>query len=147
MSRTPRPLFGYGTFRKTAWRDAILGADYPFAPATLPGWRRIALPSGYFSLRETVVPLAAVPGVVIALDELGWQIADAWEEVPAYEHVEVAVNTMDGPVLAVTYVCSFEADATPVVGDRFALLSDEAVESSIAAFASTMRALRGGRGG
>jgi len=70
-------LFGYGTFRKTAWRNAILGAEYPAQPATLRGYRRTATESGYLSLRETVFDVRLVPGVLIDLDEIGWRIADA----------------------------------------------------------------------
>jgi len=137
-----KPLFGYGTFRKTVWRNAILGAEYPCEPATLTGWRRVAVASGYLSLRETVLPLAVIPGALIALDDVGWLIADAWEEVPKYVRVEVEVNTMRGPVGAVTYVCADDAGAVPVDDDRFALLSDADVESSITVFGARMRALR-----
>ena len=135
-------LFGYGTFRKTAWRCAILGAEYPCEPATLAGWRRVAVASGYLSLRETVVALAPVPGVLLELDDVGRRIADAWEEVPAYTLVDVVVNTMRGPVAALTYVCNDEHDAIPVDDDRFALLPDADVEASIALFAPTMRWFR-----
>jgi gamma-glutamylcyclotransferase (GGCT)/AIG2-like uncharacterized protein YtfP len=137
-----KPLFGYGTFRKTAWRDAILGAQYPCEPATLPGWRRVAVASGYLSLRETVLPLAAIPGALIALDDVGWRIADAWEEVPKYVRADVEVNTMRGLVAAVTYVCAEDAGAVPVDDDRFALLTDADVEASIETFGVKMRALR-----
>ncbi len=92
-----KPLFGYGTFRKSAWRCAILGAEYPAQPATLRGYRRIACASGYLSLRETLFDVALVNGALIELDEIGWQIADRWEEVPKYQRVDVVVNTMHGP--------------------------------------------------
>jgi gamma-glutamylcyclotransferase (GGCT)/AIG2-like uncharacterized protein YtfP len=137
-----KPLFGYGTFRKTAWRDAIFGAAYACEPATLTGWHRIAVASGYLSLRETVVPLAVVPGALIALDDIGWRIADAWEEVPKYVRVEVEVNTMRGPVAAVTYVSAQDEPTLPVDDDRFALLSDAEVEASIDTFAAKMRSIR-----
>ena len=75
-------LFGYGTFRKTAWRCAILGADYPSEPATLPGRRRVALASGYLSLRETVVPLAPVAGVLLELDDVGRRIPTRGKTCP-----------------------------------------------------------------
>ncbi len=137
------PLFGYGTFRRTAWREAILGCAYPCEPATLRGYRRIATVSGYLTLRETLLNVGLVEGVLVEIDELGWQIADAWEEVPKYRRVTVTVNSMRGPLEAVTYVCD-EPDGPPVEHDRLALLSDVEVTASIDLFGDTMRALRGG---
>jgi gamma-glutamylcyclotransferase (GGCT)/AIG2-like uncharacterized protein YtfP len=135
-------LFGYGTFRKTEWRDAILGAAYPAQPATLRGYRRIAVATGYLSLRETVFDVSLVEGVLIDLDEVGWRIADAWEEVPKYRRIGVAVNTMAGRVEAVAYVCASDEGATPVDDDRYALIGEDAVASSIERFGATMRRLR-----
>ncbi len=137
-----KPLFGYGTFRKRAWRDAILGAAYPAEPATLQGYRRIACGSGFLSLRETLFDVGFIEGVLIELDEPGWRIADAWEEVPKYRRVDVVVHSMNGPVEALAYVCADDRDANPVDDDRLALLHDAAVESSIARFEPTMRHIR-----
>jgi hypothetical protein len=137
-----RPLFGYGTFRKTAWRNAILGADYPAQPATLRGYRRIACASGYLSLRETLFDVGLISGVLIDLDEIGWTIADLWEEVPKYVRTPLVVNSMNGPVEALTYLCADDRDATPVDDDRFALLTDAGVEEAIERFGPRMRALR-----
>ena len=136
------PLFGYGTFRKAAWRCAILGADYPAQPATLRGYRRIACASGYLSLRETLFDVGLIHGVLIELDDVGWRVADAWEEVPKYVATPVTVNSMDGPVDALTYLCANDDGATPVDDDRFALLSDAEVEASIEFFEKRMRHIR-----
>jgi gamma-glutamylcyclotransferase (GGCT)/AIG2-like uncharacterized protein YtfP len=134
------PLFAYGTLRRTAWRRALLGADYTAQPATLHGWERVALPRGYLSLRQA--PQARTEGVLLVLDALGWRIADAWEEVPVYRRVAVTVATETQPrVRAQVYVCPApfapRADA-----QRDALLDDDAVDAAIAAFAPTMLALR-----
>ena len=137
------PLFGYGTFRKAAWRDAILGASYRSQPATLRGYRRVACASGYLSLRETVMDVSLIEGVLIELDELGWQIADRWEEVPKYQRREVVVNTMGGPAEAWAYLCTDDGGAIPVDDDRMALISNAEVEAAIETFAPRMRALRG----
>ena len=137
-----KPLFGYGTFRKAAWCSAILGAAYPAQPATLSGYRRVATGSGYLSLRETVVDLAPVEGVLIELDAIGWTVADAWEGVPTYQRIEVTVNTMHGPREAVAYMRP-GASGPPVEGDVPALLLDRDVEQAIAEFVPIMRALRG----
>jgi gamma-glutamylcyclotransferase (GGCT)/AIG2-like uncharacterized protein YtfP len=134
-------LFGYGTFRKTAWRNAILGAEYPAQPATLRGYRRIATGSGYLSLRESLFDVALIEGVLVELDEVGWRIADAWEEVPKYQRVEIVVNTMHGPLAALTYICT-ESAGPPVDGDAPALLTDAEVESSIEIFSAQMRLIR-----
>ena len=139
-----KPLFGYGTFRKTAWRNTILGADYRAQPATLRGYRRIACASGYLSLRETLFDVGLVNGTLIELDEIGWEIADRWEEVPKYRRIEVAVNTMNGPAEAITYIAADDGGAEPVNDDRFALISDLAVESSIRDFAHIVRIMRDG---
>jgi gamma-glutamylcyclotransferase (GGCT)/AIG2-like uncharacterized protein YtfP len=137
-----KPLFGYGTFRRTAWRDAILGAPYPAQPATLRGYRRIACASGYLSLRETLFDVNLVHGVAIDLDELGWKIADRWEEVPKYRRIDVVVSTMHGPLEAQAYVCANDEGAIPVDDDRLALITDADVEEAIATFGPRMRALR-----
>jgi gamma-glutamylcyclotransferase (GGCT)/AIG2-like uncharacterized protein YtfP len=137
-----KPLFGYGTFRKAAWRERILGAQYPAQPATLRGFRRIACASGYLSLRETLFEVSLIEGVLIELDELGWRIADAWEEVPKYRRADVVVNTMDGPVDAWTYLCADDTGAVPVDDDRFALIADAEVETSIAWFERIVREMR-----
>ncbi len=138
-----KPLFVYGTLRDAAWRRAILGADYPSAPATLAGWRRIATSSGYLTIRRTLPWLDAAPieGALVALDAVGWEIADAWEEA-RYERVEVRANTMDGAVDAIVYVCAEDDDATPVNDGRLALLSRAHVDAAIASFEATMRAIR-----
>ena len=137
-----KPLFGYGTFRKAAWRTAILGAEYPAQPATLRGYRRIACASGYLSLRETLFDVGFIEGVLVELDEIGWHVADAWEEVPKYGRIDVTVNTMNGPVEAHAYVCADDRDATPVDDDCFALITTDDVEASIAIFEEKMRWLR-----
>jgi gamma-glutamylcyclotransferase (GGCT)/AIG2-like uncharacterized protein YtfP len=138
-----KPLFGYGTFRNAAWRARILGAEYPAQPATLRGYRRIACGSGYLSLRETLLDVGLIQGVLVELDELGWRVADAWEEVPKYRRTDVVVNTMNGPVEACAYLCADDSDAVPVDDDRFATISDAEVEASIAWFDRVVRELRG----
>ena len=138
-----KPLFGYGTFRRTAWRNAILGAEYAAQPATLRGYRRITCASGYLSLRETLFDVNLIHGVLIELDEVGWRIADRWEEVPLYGRADVTVSTMNGPVEAIAYTCSDDTGATPVDDDRLALITDADVEEAIEIFAPRMRYLRG----
>jgi gamma-glutamylcyclotransferase (GGCT)/AIG2-like uncharacterized protein YtfP len=137
-----KPLFGYGTFRRTAWRDAILGAAYPAQPATLRGYRRIACASGYLSLRETLFDVSLIHGVLVDLDAIGWRIADHWEEVPKYHRIDVMVSTMHGHVEAAAYVCADDSGATPVGDDRLALLTDGDVQDSIEKFGPVMRGLR-----
>ena len=137
-----KPLFGYGTFRNAAWRARILGAEYPAQPATLRGYRRIACGSGYLSLRETLVDVGLIQGVLVELDELGWRIADAWEEVPKYQRADVVVNTMSGPVDAWVYLCADDSGAVPVDDDRFATIADAEVEASIGWFDRIVRELR-----
>jgi gamma-glutamylcyclotransferase (GGCT)/AIG2-like uncharacterized protein YtfP len=137
-----RPLFGYGTFCREAWRRTLFGADYAVEPATLPGWRRAAVPSGYLS----IVPDAgaSVRGLAIVLDAAGWAIADAWEDVPLYHRTVVEVTTERGPLSALTYVYAHaaELDATPVADDVLALVDDAAVEAALAQFAPRMHAIR-----
>jgi gamma-glutamylcyclotransferase (GGCT)/AIG2-like uncharacterized protein YtfP len=139
-----KPLFGYGTFCHPAWRRAILGADYPTRAARLCGWRRVALASGYLSVVPS--PGGVVDGVVITLDQTGWRIADAWEEVPRYARVDATAQTESGPLDAVIYVREAEAGAAAFESDRFALLDDDEVERSISAFSREMLALRGTAG-
>jgi gamma-glutamylcyclotransferase (GGCT)/AIG2-like uncharacterized protein YtfP len=141
-----KPLFAYGTFRRAAWRSAILGADYPERPATLRGYRRVACASGYLSLRETARDGGVVEGVLVDLDELGWRIADRWEEVPSYARTDVVAETADGPIEAVTYVCRADEGGTPLDDERCALIPDTEVEAAIDRFAPLMRAIRRGKG-
>jgi gamma-glutamylcyclotransferase (GGCT)/AIG2-like uncharacterized protein YtfP len=138
-----KPLFVYGTLRDSAWRRAILGAEYTAAPATLAGWRRIATSSGYLTIRRTLprLDVAPIEGALVALDAVGWEIADAWEEA-RYERVDVRVNTMDGALDAIVYVCAEDGDAAPVDDGRLALLSRAHVDAAIASFEATMRAIR-----
>jgi gamma-glutamylcyclotransferase (GGCT)/AIG2-like uncharacterized protein YtfP len=141
-----KPLFAYGTFRRTAWRDAILGAQYPERPATLRGYRRIACVSGYLSLRETARGESVVAGVLVDLDELGWRIADRWEEVPKYARSGVVAETVNGPIEAVIYLCRNADAATPIDEERVALVPDAEVEAAIERFTPLMRALRENEG-
>lgn len=143
MSRAEAPLFVYGTLRDDAWRRAILGADYPGTPATLAGWRCIGTSSGYLTIRRTLprLDVARIEGVLVVLDPVGWEVADAWEEA-RYERIEVSVSTMAGALDAIVYVCAEDDDATPVDDGRLALLSDAHVEAAISSFESTMRAIR-----
>jgi gamma-glutamylcyclotransferase (GGCT)/AIG2-like uncharacterized protein YtfP len=136
-----KPLFGYGTFRRPAWRDAILGAVYPARAATLRGWRRTATGSGYLSIARA--PDAAIAGVLIDLDAAGWAIADAWEDVPRYEHVAVTVDAAGAMVDAIAYVCVDRDAAVTIVADdddRCALLDDAAVEAAIRRFRTALPA-------
>ena len=137
------PLFAYGTLRNPLWRSTILGADYPARRATLYGWTAVALASGY---------LCAIPrsqsslgGALIDLDDLGWRIADAWEEVPRYRRTPVVVETRSGSVAAAIYVVPAITVGAPIDGERFAALDDARVAQAIAAFTPTMQALRAGR--
>lgn len=75
-----KPLFAYGTLRDDAWRATLLGAHYPARPALLRGYLRVANASGYLSLRATGNPADTAAGVLIELDDIGWRIADAWED-------------------------------------------------------------------
>jgi gamma-glutamylcyclotransferase (GGCT)/AIG2-like uncharacterized protein YtfP len=141
-----KPLFAYGTFRRTAWREAILGARYPERPATLRGYRRIACASGYLSLRETARDDGVVAGVLVDLDELGWRIADRWEEVPKYARTFVVAETANGAIEAVTYLRRNAGAATPFDEDRLAAIADAEVEAAIERFTPLMRALRRNEG-
>ena len=82
-----------------------------------------------------------VEGALIVLDAVGCEVADAWEEA-RYERVDCSVNTMDGVVEAIVYVCAEDDEAMPVDDRRLTLLSDPHVEAAIASFESTMRAIR-----
>src|ERR1700726_3244975 len=128
-----KPLFVYGTLCDAAWRRAILGAEYPAAPATLAGWRRIATSSGYLTIRCTLprLDVAPIEGALGALGAVGWGIADAWEEARS-ERVDGRGNTMDGAVDPLVYVCAEDDDATPVDDGRLALLSRAHVDAAIA---------------
>src|ERR1700730_17279895 len=145
-----KPLFVYGTLRDALWRRGILGAEYPAAPATLAGWRRIATSSGYLTIRCTLprLDVAPIEGALVALDAVGWGSAHAREalgwEVPGlwkearYERVDVRVNTMDGAVDALVYVCAEDDDATPVDDGRLAPLFRAHVAAAIASFEAAM---------
>jgi len=140
------PLFGYGTFRDTAWRCEILGADYPWQLATLAGWQRVTLPEyGYLSIRES--PFEIVEGVLVELDDVGWRVADAWEEVPRYHRIDVSARTSDGLVGAAAYAFSGNHEDARIVEDEalLAAISARDVERSIRAFKATRDALRSGR--
>lgn len=126
-------LFAYGTLRRAAWRRAVLGGEYPATPATLAGWRRVALASGYLSVRRE--PDARVAGILLTLDERGRRRADAWEDVPRYVAVPVVVRTARGDEAAEVYVCDEPCARDDVPEVRDALLDDAAVERAIAAFA------------
>jgi gamma-glutamylcyclotransferase (GGCT)/AIG2-like uncharacterized protein YtfP len=137
-------LFGYGTLRRDDWRAAILGAAYPAQPAKLTGWRRTVTRSGYLSIARDAQ--SHVDGVAIALDAIGWTIADAWEEVPRYERVRVDVTSALGSLDAETYVSTEPVTLSEIEEHRFAWLDDVSVEDAIARFASDMRALRARNG-
>jgi gamma-glutamylcyclotransferase (GGCT)/AIG2-like uncharacterized protein YtfP len=137
-----KPLFAYGTLRRPRWRNAILGADYPAHEARVRGWRRLALTSGYLSVARDEE--AQLDGVLVALDEIGWRIADAWEEVPRYTRIDVVAENGTDRCAAQLYVHADApgADARPFESDAFAALDDAAVEAAIARFAEQMRAMR-----
>lgn len=151
-----KPLFAYGTLRDDAWREALLGARYPARPALLRGYLRVANASGYLSLRATGNPADTASGVLIDLDDIGWRVADAWEdaavtysgngeatsaEAVLYGRTDVRAETPDGAVEATAYVCPDDA-GDPVTDDQLTLRPDAEVEAAIAAFVPQMRALR-----
>ena len=140
------PLFGYGTFREPAWRVEILGADYPWEPAMLPGWQCVTFPSyEYLSVRRSEYDL--VEGVLVELDEVGWRVADAWEEVPKYLRIPVEVRTASDLVAARSYVFAGSHDDAVPLEDQNVLASIPAreVERSIRAFGGVRDAIRAGR--
>ncbi|HEY0614565.1 MAG TPA: gamma-glutamylcyclotransferase family protein [Candidatus Elarobacter sp.] len=132
--RALTPLFGYGTFRNAAWREAIFERDHAARPARLQGYRKVACASGYLSLQRSDDPGAQVEGVLIELDEAGWELADAWEEVPKYRRIAVVVETAGGAVEATTYVCADDRGAVPVDDERLALHSEAEVDAAIRRF-------------
>jgi gamma-glutamylcyclotransferase (GGCT)/AIG2-like uncharacterized protein YtfP len=139
------PLFGYGTFRHPRWRYEILGASYPWEHAALRGWQRVTLPAyEYLSIRES--EFGVVDGVLIELDEVGWRVADAWEEVPKYVRVPVEVRTANGLVEARSYVFAGSHEgAVPLEDDgMLAAIPDRDVERSIVAFARIREEIRFG---
>lgn len=133
------PLFGYGTFRRPAWRRAIFGVDYPARDARLHGWRRAALASGYLTLIRDEQAAAPAPGVLLDLDDAGWEIADAWEEVPRYQRLTVRVESSRGQVDAVAYIAPSDGAARSLADDRLAAIEDTAVEAAIARFIAAGR--------
>jgi gamma-glutamylcyclotransferase (GGCT)/AIG2-like uncharacterized protein YtfP len=72
--------------------------------------------------------------VLIELDEAGWELADAWEEVPKYRRIAVVVETAGGAVEATTYVCADDRGAVPVDDERLALHSEAEVDAAIRRF-------------
>jgi len=137
------PLFGYGTFRDPRWRREILGAEYPWEPATLRGWQRVTFPAyDYLSIRESEFDL--VEGVLVELDEIGWRVADAWEEVPKYVRVAVEARTASDLVVARSYVFAGSHDDAVALDDDNVLASipHRDVERAIVAFARTRDAIR-----
>ncbi|HEX3462495.1 MAG TPA: gamma-glutamylcyclotransferase family protein [Candidatus Elarobacter sp.] len=140
------PLFGYGTFRDPAWRVEILGADYPWEHAMLRGWQRVTFPaSDYLSIRESEYDL--VEGVLVELDDVGWRVADAWEEVPKYARIPVEVRTASELVAARSYVFAGSHDDAIPLEDENVLASIPArdVERSIRAFRPMRDAIRAGQ--
>ena len=137
------PLFGYGTFRDPRWRREILGAEYPWEPATLPGWQRVTFPEyAYLSIRASEFDF--VEGVLVELDEVGWRVADAWEEVPKYVRVAVQARTPADVVSAHSYVFAGSHDAAVPLEDDSVLASIPRadVERAIVVFARTRDAIR-----
>jgi gamma-glutamylcyclotransferase (GGCT)/AIG2-like uncharacterized protein YtfP len=133
-------MFAFGTLRRAAWRLALLGHDARAEPAILVGWERIVLRVGYLSVRPRGG--GVVRGFLLALDEVDWQIVDAWEAVPFYHTAEVTVETAHGPVAALVYTRD-EPDAQPFTDDeRDALLDDTTVEEAVAAFGEEAARLR-----
>ena len=87
-------LFAYGTLRDREYQGALFDRTVPARPATLPGWRAVVADGGYL----TIVPAAGdeVAGDLLTLDDAALAIADAWEDVPLYRRVGVAVRPADG---------------------------------------------------
>ena len=142
------PLFGYGTFRHPRWRYEILGADYPWEHAVLRGWQRVTLPAyDYLSIRKS--EFGVVDGVLVELDEVGWRVADAWEEVPKYVRVPVEVRTAGGLLIeARSYVFAGSHEGTVPLEDDgvLAAIPDRDVQRSIFAFARIREEIRAGAG-
>jgi gamma-glutamylcyclotransferase (GGCT)/AIG2-like uncharacterized protein YtfP len=96
-------LFAYGTLRDAEYQAALFGRALPTRPATLPGWLAVVAEGGYL----TVVRAAGetVSGDLVTLDDAQLAIADAWEEVPLYERLQVDVrDAHDAIVPAWLYV-------------------------------------------
>ena len=139
------PLFAYGSLCDPVWRCEILGAEYPWEPATVVGWQRVTLLSyGYLSIRESAYNV--VDGVLVELDEIGWRIADAWEEVPKYVRVPVEARTTTGLVAARTYVIRGRSDEAQRFEDDtlLAAIPRHEVDASIAVFRRIRDEIRSG---
>jgi gamma-glutamylcyclotransferase (GGCT)/AIG2-like uncharacterized protein YtfP len=124
-------LFAYGTLRDAEFRRALFEHDYPSEPAHLRGYRIVVAETGYFSLRAD--PLAEICGDLIDLDARGWELADRWEEVPAYERTPVVARTAhNGEVPCIAYIRPTASTVTPPPG-AFACHDRRRVLAEIAA--------------
>lgn len=96
-------LFAYGTLCDPEYRQALFDRCPATRPATLHDWVAVVLDNGYLSLVRA--PGEHVAGELLALDDAALALADAWEQVPAYERLTVEARDERGnPVAAYVYV-------------------------------------------
>lgn len=96
------PLFAYGTLRDPEYQRALFGRAIAMRPATLPGWLAVVAETGYLTLVRA--PGETVSGDLLALDDAGLALADAWEG-DRYERFDVEVrDAADNRVTALVYV-------------------------------------------
>jgi gamma-glutamylcyclotransferase (GGCT)/AIG2-like uncharacterized protein YtfP len=87
-------VFAYGTLRDREYQLALFDRVVPARTANLPGWRAVVAEGGYLTIVRAGGD--AVSGELLTLDDGALALADAWEEVPRYERIAVAVRTADG---------------------------------------------------
>jgi gamma-glutamylcyclotransferase (GGCT)/AIG2-like uncharacterized protein YtfP len=129
-------IFAYGTLRDPGYQRALFDRELPLIPARLDGWMTVVAEGGFL----TIVPVAgeAVDGDVIVVDDAALRVADAWEEVPLYERIEIDANVAVGaPLRAWVYVRPTAQRERPPAGS-LALQSRADILAAIAALRATL---------
>lgn len=101
MTSAPIRLFLYGTLLDPGLRARLAGRELPVVPATLEGWRRVALRGGrYPTLRRAA---GKVEGALVVVDGAALARLEAYEG-RAYRLVRVVVRSAKGKSMAHAWI-------------------------------------------
>lgn len=94
-------LFLYGTLLDPARMARFAGRPMPLAPATLPGWKRVAMRGGRYPTLARA--RAIVPGAVAVVGAAALRRLSAYEG-PLYDFRRLAVATARGKTVAGVWI-------------------------------------------
>lgn len=88
------PLFSYGTLRDPEYQRELFGRSFPMQAARVLGFAAHTTDTGY--LAAAARDGMAIDGMLVALDDAAYLVADDWEDMSVYDRTTVDARVVNG---------------------------------------------------